>query len=180
MSKIVIAKVNSIFGIKGEVKLVVFSDDPLKIETYPLFDKKDNPLKVKITNKNKTIIGTSSGNPIIIAKIEGINNRNDAEKLRGRDIFVNREDMESLEEDEFYYIDLVGLDVLDMESKKLGKIVNVLDHGAGGIVEIKFNESKNIESYSFRDQLFPEVNIKKGFVKFNAPAEIVIEKETGE
>ena len=180
MTKVVIAKVNSIFGIKGEVKLVVYSDNPLNIEAYALFDKNDEPLKVKITNKNKTIIGTSSGNPIIIAKIEGINNRNDAEKLRGREIFVNREDMDSLEDDEFYYIDLVGLDVLNMESTKIGKIMNVLDHGAGGIVEVKFDADQKIESYAFRDQFFPEVNIKEGYVSFNAPAEVVIEKEKGE
>ena len=48
--KILIAKVNSVFGIKGEIKIIVYSNDPHSIENYSLFDAEDKPVKIKITN----------------------------------------------------------------------------------------------------------------------------------
>ena len=171
--KILFAKVNSVFGIKGDVKLIVFSDNPENIEKYSLFDEKENPLKIKISNKNKTIIGSSSGNPIIIAKIDGINDRNAAELIRGKEIFTNRTDFEATNEDEFYYVDLIGLDVIDSASKKIGKVINILDHGAGGVIEIKFDEiaggKDHIDNFPFKNEIFPEVNLKEGFIRFEMP-----------
>jgi 16S rRNA processing protein RimM len=178
--KILIAKVNSVFGIKGELKILVYSDNPQNIEKYSLFDAAGNQIKIKITNKNKTVIGTSSGNPIIIAKVDGVNDRSAAELLRGCEFFVDRQEFEDLEEDEFYYFDLIGLDVIDMNSKKIGKVLNVLDQGAGGVVEISFdqNELKNqlgkIDNFPFKNDFFPEVNLKKNFIRFDAP-EVVLD-----
>ena len=116
--KILIGKIISVFGIKGEVKIISYCGEPQQIENYSLFDEKENPLKLKISNKNKAVIGTSNGNAILIAKLDGINNRNAAEKLRGTEIFTNRDDFKEADENEFYYVDLIGLDVIDMKSKK--------------------------------------------------------------
>lgn len=173
--KILIGKVNSVFGIKGEVKIITYSSDPLKIEKYPLFDAEGNSLKIKISNKNKAVIGTSNGDPILIVRIDGINDRNAAEKLRGQEIFANRADFEDTSDDEFYYVDLIGLDVVDMNSKKIGKVLNVSDHGAGGIIEIEFNAENlpenydKIENFSFKNQIFPEVNLQKNFIRIDLP-----------
>ncbi len=181
--KILLAKVNSVFGIKGEVKIIVYSDNPHKIEEYSLFDANENPVKIKITNKNKTVIGTSSGNPILIAKIDGVNDRNAAELLRGQEFFVSREEFEDLDENEFYYADLIGMDVIDMTSKKIGKVLNVLDLGAGGIIEIEFTKTDvktglgKIDNFSFKNEFFPEVNLKENFIRFDAP-EVVEDLES--
>ena len=180
MKKILIAKVNSVFGIKGEIKLIVFSDNPHKIEKYSLFNAEGNSVKIKITNKNKTVIGTASGNPILIAKVDGVSDRNAAELLRGQEFFVSREEFEELDENEFYYADLIGMDVLDMKSQKIGTVLNVIDGGAGGIIEIKFTKTdaaKNLEqidNFPFKNEFFPEVNLKENFIRFDAP-EIVEE-----
>ncbi|MBU6338851.1 MAG: 16S rRNA processing protein RimM [Rickettsiales bacterium] len=176
MSKILIGKINSVFGIKGAVKLISFCEDPIQIEKYPLFDDKGNSIKLKISNKNKAIVGTTgSGNAILIAEIAGVTNRNDAEKLRGTELFVERKDFKETKDDEFYYVDLIGLDVVDMESKKLGKVINVYDFGAGGMLEIEFTKSdskktlEKIENFHFKKQTFPEVNLKKGFIRIDIP-----------
>jgi len=171
--KILFAKVNSVFGIKGDVKLIVFSENPENIEKYSLSDSSGNPLKIKISNKNKTVIGTSLGNPIIIAKIDGVNDRNAAELMRGKEIFTNRTDFEETNENEFYYVDLIGLDVIDGASKKIGKVINILDHGAGGVIEIKFDQigdqKDHIDNFPFKNEIFPEVNLKAGFIRFEMP-----------
>ena len=65
--------------------------------------------------------------------------------------------------------------MIDLESKKIGKVLNVLDHGAGGIIEIEFDETdlkKNrdkIENFPFKNQIFPEVNLRNGFVRIDLP-----------
>jgi 16S rRNA processing protein RimM len=183
MKKILIGKIISVFGIKGEVKIISYAADPRKIEKYPLFDEKGNSIKIKISNKNKTVIGTNaSGEAILIAKIDGISDRTTAEKLRGAEIFADRKDFDGTSDDEFYYVDLINLDVLDMESKKIGRVANVFDHGAGGIIEIEFNEAdpkknrEKIENFPFKNQIFPEVNLKAGFIRIDMP-EIVKDGE---
>ena len=183
MSKnIVIAKIISAFGIKGEVKMIVYSDDYLNIEKYELFDANSKKFKVTISNKNKSAVGNVNGDPVIIARIDGVNDRNESELLRGLELFTSRDNFDETDSDEFYYVDLIGLDVIDDKSQKIGKVLNVFDHGAGGILEIEFDEKsipKNygkIENFSFEGSTFPEVNIAKGFVTMNVP-EVVIGKE---
>ena len=181
--KILIAKITTVFGIKGEVKIVVYSQNPTQIENYTLFDAHGKEFKVTISNKNKTIIGTSSGDPIMIARIEGVNDRNESEKLRGVELYANREDFEETEEDEFYYVDLIGLDVVNMDSKKIGKVLNVSEHGAGGILEIKFDKKalpanyEEIENFPFKNSIFPEVNLAKKFIRIDLPEVVDLKKE---
>jgi 16S rRNA processing protein RimM len=168
--KVLVAKIISAFGIKGEVKIITFLEDPFKIEKYPLLNEKGEKLKIKISNKNKAAVGSNSfGDAVLIIKIEGINDRNQSEALRGSEIFVEREDFDQLAENEFYYVDLIGLEVIDMDSKKIGKVVNVFEHGAGGVIEIEFLEKKSIENFSFKNEIFPEVNLKKGFIRIDLP-----------
>jgi 16S rRNA processing protein RimM len=173
--KILIGKIISVFGIKGEVKVITYSNNPLKMEQYPLFDAEGNSLKLKINNKNKAVVGSSNGDPILIAKIDGVNDRNMAEKLRGCEIFARRCDFAGTTENEFYYADLIGLDVINLNSKKIGQVINVFDHGAGGIIEIEFDETntqnnyEKIENFSFKEQIFPEVNLQAGFIRIDLP-----------
>lgn len=173
--KILIAKIISAFGIKGEVKIIVHSDDHLNIEKYPLWDTHGREIKLKISNKNKTVIGTSQGDPIVIAKIDGVNDRNASELLRNVELFADRKDFAPTKKDEFYYSDLIGLDVVDMNSKKIGSVINILDYGAGGVIEIRFLDSR-IENFPFKNEIFPEVDLEKNFIRIEE-VEIVNAKE---
>jgi 16S rRNA processing protein RimM len=173
--KILIAKITTAFGIKGEVKMIVYSDNHLNIEKYSLFDAKGQQLKLKISNKNKAVVGTSQGDPIVIAKIDGVNDRNAAELLRNAEIFADRKDFAPTKKNEFYYSDLVGLAVIDVNSKKVGEVLNVLDYGAGGVIEIKFLDNR-IDNFPFRDQIFPEVNLDEGFIRIEEIEIVNIEK----
>lgn len=174
--KILVGKVSSAFGIKGEVKLISYCQDPLQIEKYQLFDSDGKEIKLKISNKNKAVVGLAGAkNAILIAAIEGIKDRNAAENLRDKEIFVNREEFEEIDNDEFYYVDLIGLDVIDDNSKKLGKVTNVYDFGGGGMLEIEFIKAdieknlEKIENFPFKDETFPEVNLKENFIRIKLP-----------
>ena len=174
--KILIGKVNSVFGIKGEVKIISHCQHAIDIEKYPLFDKNGNVIKLKISNKNKASIGSSgSGDAILIAKIVGVDDRNEAEKLRGMEFFTNRDDFKEVADDEFYQVDLIGLTVIDDAGKNIGKVANVMDFGAGTMLEIEFNQAdakrnlEKIENFPFKDEFFPEVDVRGGSIKIKLP-----------
>ena len=174
--KILIGKINSAFGIKGEVKIISYCQYPSDIEKYKLFDKNNCELKLKISNKNKAVIGSnSSGGAILIAKIHGIEDRNAAEKICGAEIFTDRNDFKKISDDEFYQVDLIGLNVIDSCGSKVGKVLNVMDFGAGSMLEIEFDNpdaKKNlekIENFPFKNEFFPNVNLQDQTITINIP-----------
>ena len=102
--KILIAKIISARGIKGEVKIMYFGDDVKNLEKYPIFDTKNNQIDIKLINK--TAIGfNSSGDKIVASKIAGVDDRNKAELLRGVELFTDRENFSKTKKNEFYIAD---------------------------------------------------------------------------
>ena len=180
--KILVGKISSVFGIRGEVKILSHCQHPADIEKYKLFYKNDREFKLKISNKNKAVVGSSgSGGAILIAKITGIDDRNEAEKLRGTELFADRADFKKIADDEFYQVDLIGLVVIDNAEKNIGKVVNVMDFGAGTMLEIEFSKAdsarnlEKIENFPFKDEIFPEIDVKGGTIKIALPEIVKIE-----
>ena len=175
-NRILLAQVLSPHGIKGQVKIVAYSDDPLKLEKYDLVDQKDNPVKVKYTNNNKAPVKYHNGNPVMITTLNGAKNRNDAESQRKLEIFVSRDQLDDEEEGEFYYADLLGMDVINHEDgNKIGKVTNVLDHGGGTMLLIVFEENPDKpinlkeEFFTFKDEIFPEVDVANNKITIILP-----------
>jgi 16S rRNA processing protein RimM len=168
--KILIAKITSPHGIKGEVNLTIFSNNIDNFEKYQLFDRQDNSLKLKIISKKNSIKINSLGDSQVIARMENITDRNLAENIRNLEIFTNRSEFKETNKNEFYIVDLIGLEVHDLEGQKIGIVKNVLDHGASAILEINFLENKipsglsAVESIAFTNDFFPEVDIEKGYI----------------
>ena len=167
MKNIVIAKITPAHGIKGFVKLLSFTANPADFAKYSgkIFDAKNNSYKIKIINQ---IPG--GNNDLFTVKIDGIEDRTKAESLRNTELSIKRTDLKKAKKDEFYYVDLIGLDVLNLEKNKIGKVLSVNDFGAGGIVEIGFDDNENsTESFAFTNQTFPEVDVEKGFLILDLP-----------
>ncbi len=170
MSKnlICIGKITSAHGIKGQVKVASFTDNSQDIAIYnnPVF-KDNSSIELKITS--------SKGN-VLIAWVNDIANRNDAEKLRGKEIFVDRLDFPETESEEFYHIDIIGLEVRSNSGKKLGVVKAMHNFGAGDIIDIILDKTKKREMYQFNDKTIPEVNIDGGYVVLVLPDEIVVQE----
>lgn len=66
---------------------------------------------------------------VVVVTAEGLEDRNDAEALKGARVFVSRSAFPTPDEDEFYWVDLIGLDVVNREGQPLGKVVDLLDTG---------------------------------------------------
>lgn len=180
--KVTVAKVISSHGIKGQVKVASFCKDPLDIEKYRCFLKDDKEIKIEICNKNKVAVGhLNSGDAILIAKISGITDRNQADEIKNAEIYALRSEFEDLEsDDEFYYADLIGLDVVE-NGEKIGKVKNIFDFGASEMLEIEFDKEnkekglEKIENFPFENKFFGQVDVKNGFIEIKLP-EILMAK----
>ena len=126
-------------GIKGEVKVFPTTDDPqrFKVLKQAIIDNGREKVDVEIQSvrffKN-----------MVIVKFKGIDNINDVEKYKGKDLLVTRENAVPLEEDEYYIADLIDLDVFDEDGNKLGVVYDVLQTGANDVYVVK-NESTGKE-----------------------------------
>jgi len=106
---------------------------------------------------------------IFITKLEGIKDRNESEKLHGTKLYILRDELKELEdEDTFYYTDLIGLSVKNKEGEEIGSVLKVDNFGAGDLLEIK---PKNGKSFllPFKDEYVPTVDIKNNYVTVNIP-----------
>jgi 16S rRNA processing protein RimM len=71
---------------------------------------------------------------VVVVTAEGLEDRNAAEALKGARVFVSRSAFPTPDEDEFYWVDLIGLDVVNREGEALGKVVDLLDTGPNSVL----------------------------------------------
>lgn len=117
-------------GIKGEVKVKTFTGSPEDIAAYGSLENKTGTSRYDIK-----LVGFSKGIPVI--RVGGISDRNQAEALKGTELYISREKLpETVGDDEFYHADLIGLDAVFEDGTIFGKILRLHDFGAGDMLEI--------------------------------------------
>jgi 16S rRNA processing protein RimM len=117
-------------GVRGEVRVKSLTGEPSAIGVY-------GPL----TNKSRTrSFAFESLRPLrddmLVARVTGVSTREAAEALTGVEIFASRDQLPPPNEDEFYYDDLVGLEAVDAAGGRIGRVVSLMNHGAGDVLEI--------------------------------------------
>jgi len=160
--QICIGAIAGSFGIRGEVRLKSFCADPTAIATYsPLFTENgDRSFSVKLTGVLKNGF---------TATLSGVTNKEDADALRGVSLFVDRNKLPSLPDDEYYHTDLVGLMVLDTGGNTLGTVREVLNHGASDILEIQGHGLKDTVLLPFTLAAVPTVDLASGRIIVDPP-----------
>ena len=122
MKDVEIGVITSAVGLKGEVKVKSYAEDPSRFKKVKNIALK---LKNKVTDQKIESARISGGMAVI--KLEGVNDRDSAELLRSAEIFMDSDDLEPLPEGQHYIRDLIGLTVKDAESgETLGKVKDVL------------------------------------------------------
>lgn len=126
-----LGKTSGAFGIKGWVKIFSYTSPPEQIFKYQQWYIKQsgqwNPVKLK------------SGRPQgkgLIAQIDGIADRNAAEALGRCEIAIKREQLPRLREDEFYWSDLIGMQVIDTKGIKFGTVKSMIETGANDVLVV--------------------------------------------
>tara|TARA_B100000035_G_scaffold314678_1_gene331770 strand:- start:2208 stop:2702 length:495 start_codon:yes stop_codon:yes gene_type:complete len=130
---IVIGKIISTHGIDGWIAIESYSYPREKINTYNTYliiDEKHLP----ITIEELKIMPRK-----IIIKLEGFNHISDSEKILGEKIYIKTSDLKKLEDGEYYWHDLEGLDVYTTKEHYLGKVDFIFNNGSNDIMAIKSN-----------------------------------------
>ena len=118
-------------GLRGEVRVKSFAEDPTAIGDYGNLSSEDGRVF--------EVLEVREAKNVVIVRFRGINDRNAAEALNGLDLFIERDNLpdDDLDDDEFFYADLEGLEALDADGKSYGQVTGVFDFGAGDLLELK-------------------------------------------
>ena len=154
--RVCLGKIVAPHGVKGLVKILPFGDDASLLEGN-LFTAANGNDTVSVTLKNP--LGR-----YILAQIDGCEDRNASEAIRGTSLYYDRTALPDLEEDEgFYYDDLVGLKAVDEAGNVVGKVIAVENFGAGDLLEIRPVDGQDYY-LPINDQYVPEINVEEGTV----------------
>ena len=167
---IFVAQVGAAHGVKGEVKITTFTADPMALAKYRTLLRQDGAPAVTVLSARPTKGG-------IVARLQGVGDRNAAEALRGLKLYIPRDSLPEPEEDEFYLADLIGLFVETAEGEALGTVKAVQDFGAGDLLEIQPRAGASWW-LPFTREAVPEVRIAEGRLIAEPPA--VIEADPNE
>jgi len=122
-------------GIKGEVKVKSFTEIPENFFVYEEFflGNQTKPIKLKLVRKIKQNL---------ICIVEDIKTRNEAEKFKNLILYVRRDNLPLLKDDEFYQRDLLDFQVYNLERHNLGFVTSFNDFGGGLLVEVEKNKKR--------------------------------------
>lgn len=126
--RVALAAVAGAHGVKGEVRLKLFSDSAASLASHK---------KVYVGGVEHRLLSVREGGKTAVARLEGIADRSAAEALRGSLVEVDRSALPPLEEGEYYHADLIGLPCFDREGQVVGTVVAVENFGAGDLLEVE-------------------------------------------
>ncbi len=138
--------ISSTHGVRGEVKVYPTTDDPNRFKKL-----KKVVLDTGREHLDLEISGVKFFKNQVILKFKGIDNINDIEKYKGKDLLVHREDAVKLEENENYVADLIDLKVVTDDGKVLGTLTEVMETGANDVYVIETEEGEELLIPAIRD-----------------------------
>ena len=154
--RICVAQIGAAHGIRGEVRLRSFTEDPMAVATY-------GPLESEDGKRRFTIEALRPAKDHFVARLEGVGDRDAAQKLANVRLFVPRDVLPPIKEDEtFYHADLVGLSAVRPDGSPLGTVTAVLNFGAGDVIEIKPSGGGEPLLLPFNGTTVPKIDIAAG------------------
>lgn len=168
---ILIGIIGAAQGIRGEVRVKPFTEDPMAIAEYGALYSEDG--------RRFEILDHRFAKTVVVVRFRGINDRNAAEALKGLNLFIDRSslDDEDLEEGEYFHADLEGLEAWDAEGRFWGEVSGVLDFGGGDLLELREDGRKPVV-IPFTLAAVPHVDLEAGRILVDPLAAGLI--ETGE
>ena len=168
---VLVGRFGAAHGVRGELRLKSFTEDPAAIRGYaPLTDA---------SGARKFVLSALRvvKDDMCVVRVEGVADRDAAEKLTNIDLYVARENLPPPDEDEFYQADLIGLEAVTESGEAYGTIERVLDFGAGDILEICPPDGGETRLVPFTKAAVPLVDIAARRVVIVPPVEIEGEVE---
>jgi 16S rRNA processing protein RimM len=154
-----IGVITTAHGVKGEVKVFPTTDD---VKRYKKL--KSLYLSHKNAVKELKVESVKFFKQFVILKLDGINDMDTAMLYRNADLLVSRKDAVKCEKDEYFIADLIGLEVLCDDGRKIGVLKEVFPTGANDVYEVEREDGTDLLIPAIKECIL-EVNIKEGFVK---------------
>ena len=168
-SQICVARIGAAHGVRGQVKLWTFTEDPFAVKEYGPLSTKDGSRQFEVTHVREA-------KDHLVATLKGVATRNDAERLNGIELYVSRDKLPATEDDEYYHADLIGLAAVTAADESLGRVIAIHNFGAGDIIEIAPPQGSTL-LLPFTNAVVPTVDLAGGRVVIDLPQEINGEAE---
>ena len=154
-------------GLRGELWIKSFTGDPARIGDYGALSDESGEQSFRVTVKD-VVKGK------VLVRIKGVADRTAVERLKGVKLYVDRAKLPELEEEEYYYADLIGLRVELTTGETLGTVKAVHDFGAGDLLDVAGEGRKGL-MLPFTRAAVPVVDVKGGRVVVDPPPELLEE-----
>jgi len=160
--KVCVGAIAGSFGVRGEVRLKSFCAEPGDIGSYGAVETEDGgqSYTLKITRPIKAGFA---------ARLGGVSTKEQADALKGTRLYVPRDRLPALPDDEYYHTDLIGLEVVDTGGALLGEVKTVLNHGASDLLEIRMPGQSATVLLPFTLTNVPTVDLSAGRIVADPP-----------
>ncbi len=161
---IMVGRVAGGFGVRGEVKITTYTEEPMSLAGFKALLRQDGSPALAIVSARVAKEG-------LVTRCKGIETKDAADALRGLRLYVPRESLPEPDEDEFYLTDLVGLAVRHIsENTLLGSVKSVQNFGAGDLLEIQPALGGQTWFLPFTRAAVPDVKIQERLILADPPA----------
>jgi len=150
-TRVCIAQIGAAHGVRGEVRLKPFTEDPLSVTHYGALESEDG-------KRHFEIEAVRPAKDVLVARLKGVTDRNAAEALKNIRLYVAREKLPRPEPDEFYHADLIGLTAQRQNGETVGTVKAIHNFGAGDLLEIEPTSGATI-MMPFDEATVPVVDI---------------------
>jgi len=131
--RVALAAIAGAHGIKGELRLKLFSDSVEGLSRHQL---------LYVGGAQRRLLAVRDSGKTAVARFEGVDDRSAAEALRGALVEVDRSALPPLDEGEYYHADLIGLEAVDGDGNRVGSVAAIENYGAGDLLEIALPDGK--------------------------------------
>jgi 16S rRNA processing protein RimM len=165
---VLMATIGGAQGLRGEVRARAYTSDPSALGDYGNLQTLDG--------RSFEILEIRQAKNVVIVRFRGINDREAAEALNGLELYVDRDNLpdDELDEDEFFYADLEGLEAVDDTGTGYGVVSGVYDFGAGDLLELK-GPGKRPVLIPFSEAAVLEIDLERGKILIDPRAAGLIE-----
>ena len=149
-------------GVRGGVRVKSFTADPSDLDAY-------GPVSDETGTRRFAVRVTGMVKGVVLAELQGVDDRNAAEALKGLHLYVDRDQLPPADEEEFYHADLLGLSARLEDGTELGRVTGLYDFGAGDSVEIT-NPKGQVIMVPFTKAVVPAIDLAAGLLTIVPPA----------
>ncbi len=157
--KIKVAQIAQIVGLVGKIKINCFCEKPESLKILDVYDESGEQIELEDISFVKNVV---------YAKIKNHHTRTSVEKYNKKFLFFDLKDIKKENEEDFFYYELIGLDVYDNKDKKnkIGTVKFIHNFGAGDIVEVLQSDEKTF-MIPFSKNFVQEINLEQGYLVIN-------------